>query len=93
MIVACPLLLGAQDSPVSIGQSETLFAVMAAINNCGYDVEVGSSNPLRQKIREEVGRQVQASLAAQEASGSICSFYRDHQQNDGDNVEPVHWIF
>jgi tetratricopeptide (TPR) repeat protein len=82
MIVAAPLWLLAQDSPVSIGQNETLFAVMAAINNCGYDAEVGSSNPLREKIREEVGRQVQASIGSQEASGSICSFYRDHQQSD-----------
>ena len=67
---------------MSIGQNETLFAVMAAINNCGYDAELDSSDPLREKIRAEVGRQVQATIGAQEASGSICSFYRDHQQAD-----------
>ena len=82
LIAACPLVVAAQSSPVSIGQNETLFAVMAAINNCGYDAELGSSDPLREKIREEVGRQVQATLGAQEAAGSICSFYRDHQQAD-----------
>jgi len=82
MLFAYPLLVPAQDSPVTIGQNETLFAVMAAINNCGYDAELGSSDALREKIREEVGRQVQASLGAQEAAGSVCSFYRDHQQAD-----------
>jgi tetratricopeptide (TPR) repeat protein len=55
---------------------------MAAINNCGYDAELGSSNVLREKIRDEVGRQVQASEAAQSAAASICSFYRDHQLSD-----------
>jgi len=82
MLIAYPPLVPAQSSPVSVGQNETLFAVMAAINNCGYDAELGSSDPLRAKIREEVGQQVQASLAAQEAAGSICGFYRDHQQAD-----------
>lgn len=81
LIVACPALLIAQ-SPVSIGQNETLFTVMAAVNNCGYDAELGSSDPLREKLRQEVGRQVQASIGAQEAAGSICSFYRDHLQAD-----------
>ncbi len=51
---------------------------MAAINNCGFDAELGASDPLRQTIRDEVGRQVEASVAAKEAAGSICSFYRDH---------------
>lgn len=82
MMVFCPLVLSAQNSPVTIGQNETLFTVMAAINNCGYDAELGSSDPLREKIREEVGRQVQAAIGPQEAAGSVCSFYRDHQQAD-----------
>jgi hypothetical protein len=51
-MVISPALLPAEDSPVSIGQNETLFTVMAAINNCGYDAELGSSNPLREKVRD-----------------------------------------
>jgi hypothetical protein len=86
MIVASSVVVPAQNSPVTIGQSETLFAVMAALNNCGYDAELGSSDPLREKIREEVGRQVQATRGAQEAAGSICSFYRDHQQVDDSHM-------
>ena len=82
LIAACPALLSAQNNPVSIGQSETLFTVLAAINNCGYDAELASSDPLRQTIRDEIGRQVEASDAAKEAAGSICSFYRDHLLSD-----------
>lgn len=71
-------MLTAQNNPVSIGQSETLFTVLAAINNCGYDAELGSSDPLRQTIRDEIGRQVDASDAAKDAASAICGFYRDH---------------
>jgi len=76
------LLTAQNNSPVSIGQSETLFTVLAAINNCGYDAELGSSDPMRAAIREEIGRQVEASDDAKQAAGSICGFYRDHQQSD-----------
>ncbi len=75
-------MLVAQNSPVSIGQSETLFTVLAAINNCGYDAELGSSDTLRSTIRDEIGHQLEASVGAKEAAGSVCNFYRDHQQND-----------
>ena len=72
----------AAQNNVSIGQSETLFTVLAAINNCGYDAELGSSDPLREKMRDEVGRKIAADANAKGAADSICSFYRDHQQND-----------
>ena len=75
-------MLASQENAVSIGQSETLFTVMTALNNCGYDVELGSSAPLRQTVRDEVGRQVQAVEGDRPATTSICSFYRDHLQAD-----------
>jgi tetratricopeptide (TPR) repeat protein len=78
LIIACPAFLTAQNNPVSIGQSETLFTVLAAINNCGYDAELGASDPQRQTIRDEIGRQVESSDAAKDAASSLCGFYRDH---------------
>ena len=72
----------AAQNNVSIGQSETLFTVLAAINNCGYDAELGSSDPLREKMRDEVGRKIAADANAKGAADSICGFYRDHQQAD-----------
>ena len=52
--------------------------MLAAINNCGYDAELGTSDALRQTIRDEIGRQVESSDAAKEAASSVCGFYRDH---------------
>ena len=33
----------AQNTPVSLETSETLFTVLTAINTCGYDQELGAS--------------------------------------------------
>ena len=46
---------------VSLQTSETLFTVLTAINTCGYDLELESSDPLRAQIRSEVAKAVQSS--------------------------------
>ena len=70
-------------SPVQIDSSESLFTVLAAINACGYDAELTSSDPVRLAVRGEVGRNLGASEPAKAASDSVCAFYRDHlQAND-----------
>jgi len=56
--------------------------VLTAINNCGYDAELASSDPLRLTIRGEVGRNIEASEQAKSAAESVCSFYHDHQRKD-----------
>jgi hypothetical protein len=70
------------NSPVTIGHSETLFTVLAAINNCGYDAELDSSDPLRTEIRDQIGHNVANSDQAKAVADALCSFYRDHQQPD-----------
>lgn len=67
---------------VSLDTSETLFTVLAAINQCGYDSEVESSNPLRASIRGEVNRAVQSSAETAEAARVMCQFYAEHQAAD-----------
>jgi hypothetical protein len=67
-------------SPVQLESSESLFTVLTAINNCGYDAELNSSDPVRLAIRGEVGRNLETSEAAKTAADSVCAFYRDHQQ-------------
>ncbi len=71
-----------QTSKVTLETSETLFSVLAAINSCGYDQELGSSDPLRLQIRKEVEQAVNSSDPAQAAREQLCRFYRDHQQPD-----------
>jgi len=74
--------LFAQNDPVTIGDDETLFTVLAAINNCGYDAELGTSDGLRGIIRGEIGHNVESSDAAKSAANAVCGVYRDHQQAD-----------
>ncbi len=79
--LAVPCL--AQDTAkVTLETSETIFSVLAAMNQCGYDDEVGVSNPLRAQIRQEVTVAVQRSGSASRATAELCEFYRDHKQAD-----------
>ena len=79
--MAVPAL--AENPPnVSLDSSETLFTVLTAINTCGYDQELNTSDPLRGQIRTEVGKAVQSTPAAQDALQPMCEFYREHQPPD-----------
>ncbi|MBO0912164.1 MAG: tetratricopeptide repeat protein [Acidobacteria bacterium] len=67
-------------SPVTLETSEVLFTVLAAINNCGYDALLASSDPVRLAVRGEVGRSIERSEKARAASDAVCAFYHDHQR-------------
>jgi tetratricopeptide (TPR) repeat protein len=70
----------AQTSRITLDASETIFSVVAAIRNCGYDA--GSTDPFRAQVSGEVAKAVGASPEAQAASAEMCTFYRDHRQAD-----------
>jgi len=73
----------AQNTPqVSLETSETLFTVLTAINTCGYDQELSSSDPLRAQIRSEVAKAVENTAGAQDVIAPMCTFYRQHQGAD-----------
>src|SRR5882724_10308089 len=67
---------------VSLDTSETLFSVLAMVNQCGYDVELSTSDPLRRQIRAEVNLAVQSSPDLAEAARTMCDYYNEHQQAD-----------
>lgn len=70
-------------SAVTLDTNESLFTVLAAINNCGYDAELASADPVRIAVRGEVGRNIEASDQAKAAADAVCAFYHDHQaKND-----------
>jgi tetratricopeptide (TPR) repeat protein len=73
--------LGQSTAKATLEPSETLFSVLAAINQCGYDQELDQSDPVRGPVRAEIAQAVQAPAAAQ-ALGEMCAFYRDHQLAD-----------
>lgn len=71
-----------QTAKVTLDSSETIFSVLSAINACGYDQEVGGSDPVRASVRAQIASKVNASPDAQRELSGMCSFYRDHQQAD-----------
>ena len=63
---------------VSLETSETLFTVLTAINTCGYDQDLDSSDPLRAQVRAEVAKAIETAPGAKEAVVPMCVFYRKH---------------
>jgi hypothetical protein len=77
------LVCTAENLPnVTLDTSETLFSVLTAINSCGYNAELDSSDPVRSQIRAEVVKATQAFDQAKEESLLLCQFYHDHEQPD-----------
>jgi hypothetical protein len=71
----------AQNTPkVSLDTSENLFTMLAAMNRCGYDQDLGVSHPLRKEIRSEVAKATESSVEAKSAVQAMCEFYKDHEQ-------------
>ena len=69
----------AQGHPsVSLETSETLFTVLTTINQCGYDQELDTSDPLRAQIRAEVAKAVQTTEGADKVVAPLCEFYKHH---------------
>ncbi len=68
--------------PVTLDSSETIFAILAGLNACGYDVALPSSDPVRDQVRREVAAAAQSSDDAQSAKQALCQFYTEHRSTD-----------
>ncbi|HET8638049.1 MAG TPA: hypothetical protein VFL96_14470, partial [Acidobacteriaceae bacterium] len=55
--------------------------VMAGLNSCGYDDGLASSDPVRQKIRQEINQALKKSEAARDSRDQLCAFIRTHSMN------------
>ena len=73
------LSLAQSQSSVALDTSETLFTVLTAINTCGYDQELGVSDPLRKRVRSQVARVRQSSQEAKDAIQTMCQYYEAHR--------------
>src|SRR5262249_361819 len=73
---------GQNPAKVTLDTNPSIFAVLTAINACGYDQELNLSNRLRSQIRAEVAHNVAESEEAKQAMDLMCVFYKDHQDND-----------
>lgn len=82
MVLLAGLSYADNEPNVTLDVSEPLFVTLTAINTCGYNQELNSSDPLRVQIRAEVTQNLQTSSEAQEATQAFCQFYEEHQQAD-----------
>ena len=69
-------------TPITLDTSETLFAVLTAMNSCGYDVDQNVSDAQRINVRVEVQRNLRNSEEAQAALTSMCEWYMAHKGKD-----------
>ncbi len=76
-----PMCAADNNNPISLDTSETLFAVLTAMNTCGYNVDLNISDPQRLSIRAEVEKNLRNS-EAQEIANTMCEWYLAHQAKD-----------
>jgi len=77
-----PLPQLANPTPITLDTNETLFAVLTAMNSCGYDVALNVSDAQRLNVRAEVQRNLRESEDAQAALTSMCDWYQGHKGKD-----------
>ncbi|MGA2346745.1 MAG: hypothetical protein ABSF93_12110 [Candidatus Sulfotelmatobacter sp.] len=75
LALLAPVCLADGNNPISLDTNETLFAVLTAINTCGYNVGLNISDPQRANIRAEVEKNLKNSPDAQTAMTAMCDWY------------------
>jgi tetratricopeptide (TPR) repeat protein len=75
----------ADNNPITLDTSETVFAVLAAMNACGFDADMNISDPQRGIIKGEIERNLQTSDDAEAAMTTMCDFYQSHR-----GIDPAH---
>ena len=80
--VFAPSSFAQTNSAAVLDGNETLFAVVTAINSCGYDADLNVSKPVRIEIRNEIAAALEASEGAKAAQEGMCEFYDSHKDPD-----------
>ncbi len=65
-------------SPIALDSNETLFSVLTALNSCGYDQDLTTSDATRSNVRAEVQRVLAESEEAEATRTALCQFYQSH---------------
>ena len=77
-----PVCAAENNTPITLDTNETLFAVLAAMNTCGYDSALNVSDAQRLNIRAEMERNLQGSDDARPAQATTCDWYQAHRGRD-----------
>ena len=68
---------------MTLETSEPLFQIATALNACGYDDDLAHSDPVRQKIRDEVKAASSATPEAKASRTALCEYIQKHALGDG----------
>jgi tetratricopeptide (TPR) repeat protein len=74
-----PTLVDPAGDAVQLISSEPLFMMAAALNACGYDEGLAESDPIRQKVRNEVAQALTTSEDARDARDKVCLYIAQHR--------------
>jgi tetratricopeptide (TPR) repeat protein len=86
VLLAAPFSFGQErPTPISLDSNETIFAVLTALNTCGYDQDLTISDVTRSSVRFEVQRVLQESEDAEAARTALCQFYQDRTPDRNNN--------
>jgi tetratricopeptide (TPR) repeat protein len=64
--------------PITLESSETIFAVLTALNACGYDQDLTISDPTRSNVRADVQHNLRDSEQAEQDRTALCDFAQNH---------------
>lgn len=67
---------------ITLETNEAVFDIATALNVCGYDADLPNSNPVRAKIRAEVGQLVSGSPQARVSQDALCQYIQQHDLSD-----------
>jgi tetratricopeptide (TPR) repeat protein len=81
-LLLLPFAFGQQKSKIDLEPSETVFAVMTAVNICGYNDGLATSDAIRSDVLAMVRGAMSRNRDAGEAERQMCAFYRDHKAQD-----------
>ncbi|MHB8301651.1 MAG: hypothetical protein ACYDC6_02255 [Acidobacteriaceae bacterium] len=76
-----PAVIDPNGPATAVESSESVFDVMAALNTCGYDTGLAESDPLRQKIRDDINQALAQSEPARQSRDKLCAFIQSHSMN------------
>ena len=67
---------------ITLETSESLFDIAVALNTCGYDTDLASSQPVRTEIRTDIATEIAESALIRESKEKLCSYIDEHQLSD-----------
>jgi hypothetical protein len=77
-LAATPAAIDSTGPSISLETSESMFDVMAALNTCGYNQGLSISDPVRQKVRDDINQVLEQSATARDSRDRLCAFIHSH---------------